>query len=123
MSVQINQYLMYGINVPVKWIREWKKGNEGKDWYDTFESFMDDSAYKKQVKHKDGIFCLYDGMNGDFLIIGKVIDKSVDGEYLGDKPISFDEKTLSEKNEIAESVYRNFGITGDIKYWFVTMYR
>lgn len=124
MSIQTNQYLIYGINVPVKWIEQWKKKNKDKDWYETFESFMDDSAFTKKVKHKDGIFCLYDGMSGKFLIIGKVLDKSEDGELLADHgPMSFDERSESEKKEIADSIQRNFGISGEIKHWLVTMYR
>lgn len=124
MSIQTNQYLIYGINVPVKWIDKWKKENKGKDWYETFESFMDDSAYKKTVKHKDGIFCLYDGMSGKYLIIGKVLDKSEEGEHLADRgPISFDDRPEDEKKAIADSIQRNFGVTGEIKHWFVTMYR
>lgn len=124
MSVQTNQYLMYGINVPIKWIKKWEKENPDKDWYNTFESFMDDSAFNSKVKHKDGIFCLYDGMSGDFLIIGKVLAKSSDGEHLaGDKPLSFDDRPEEEKKAIADSIQRNFGVTGEIKHWFVTMYR
>lgn len=124
MSIQTNQYLIYGISVPKKWPSEWLKKNPGKDWGDTFEPFMDDSAYKKTVKHKEGIFCLYDGMSGGYIIIGKVLQKSQDGELIADGgPISIDEPTQEEKQEILVSIRKNFGLTGVLKHWLVTHYR
>ena len=124
MSTQVNQYLIYGISVPKKWPQEWIKKNKGKDWYDEFESFMDDSAYKKGVKHKDGVFCLYDGMSGDYIIIGRVLQKSIDGELIASNgPISIDEPTQAEKQEILDSISRNFGLTGVLKNWLITHYR
>ena len=124
MSTQTNQYLMYGINVPVKWIKEWNKNekNSGKDWYNTFESFMDDSPYNSKVNHKDGIFMLYDGMNGDYIIIGKVEKKSSDGEFI-DGPIALTDLPTTQKDAIAESIKRNFDLEGEMKWWFVTHYR
>lgn len=123
MSVQINQYLMYGVSVHKSWPKEWAK-KHGKDWGDEFESFMDDSAYKAGVKHRDGIFCLYDGMSGEYIIIGKVLQKSIDGEYIaGNGPISIEDLPNQEKSNISDSIKRNFGITGELKHWFVTHYR
>ncbi len=124
MSVQTNQYLMYGISLPFEFSKEWESKNEGKDFYETFEGFMNDSSFNKKINHKDGIFCLFDGMNGKFLIIGRVIEKGSDDEpFIADgKPICFTEPTPIEKEFIANSIERNFGVTGELKHWLVTKY-
>lgn len=123
MSTQINQFLMYGISLPYGWHKEWEKKN-GTDFYETFESFMDDSTFESKVKHKDGIFCLFDGRDGRFIVIGRVIEKAKDGDFIGEeKPITFPEFTDLEKELLAESIKRNFGVEGKLEYIFVTQYR
>lgn len=125
MSVQTNQYLIYGIKKDWDWVKQWEKDND-KEFYDTYEDFCDDSAFKKTVNHKDGIFCLFDGMNCQYIIIGRVIEKGSDDEpfVANNKPISFDEPDEDLKFDVMESIQRNFGITDEeTKYWLVTNYR
>ena len=124
MSVQINQYLIFGVNKPYSFKAEWEKEN-GKDFYDTFESFMSDNAFDKKIHHKDGIFCLFDGMNGEYIIIGRVLEKGSDEEpFVADgEPISFTEPTELEKELISNSIERNFGIKEELKHWLITHYR
>lgn len=120
MSVQTNQFLMYGLKLDPK-----KLTNA---LYDKYEPFMDDSAFTTTVNHKDGVFCCYDGMSGYFLIVGKVIEKSQDGELIGG-PIEI--TTLLSKNEkveIAHSIQRNFSELLPLGEWacdyiFLTQYR
>ncbi len=123
MSVQTNQYLMYGVCKPFEFKKEWEKEN-GKDFYDTFESFMDDNAFNKKINHKDGIFCLYDGMNGKYIIIGRVLEKGSDDEpfVANGKPTSFTEPSELEKEFISNSIERNFGIKEEMKHWLITHY-
>lgn len=124
MSTQINQFLIYGLKVPAKWPEQWNKKHlkEGKEWYDTFEGFMDDSAFTAKVKHKDGVFMLYDGMNGDYIIIGKVHKKTSDGEFI-DGPLCISDLPTEDKDAISESIKRNFDLEGELKWYFVTHYR
>lgn len=124
MGVQTNQYLIYGIKTDPKFIREWEKTN-GKDFYDEFDEFMDDSAFNRKIGQKDGIFCLYDGMSGRYLIIGRVYQKGSDDDpFVGDsEPFCFDEPSESDKSKISESIERNFGLKGEMKMWLVTRYR
>ena len=125
MSVQTNQYLMYGILKDFEWSKEWEK-ETGKDFYETFEDFMDDSAFNKKITHKDGIFCLFDGMNGKYIIIGRVLDKGSDDDPLigsSGIPISFEPLSELEDEFISNSIERNFGITGKLKHYVVTKYR
>ena len=123
MSTQINQYFMYGILVPYKWRNEWQE-KTGKSFYETFEEFMDDSAFDSKIKHKEGIFCLSDGRDGRFIIIGRVLEKSSNGEYLGsDEPLTIPELTDIEKEYIEGSVKKHFNLEGKFNFYFVTYYR
>lgn len=124
MSVQTNQYLFFGVKKDFNWSKEWEK-ETGKDFYETFEDFMDDSAFKKDIHHKDGIFCLYDGMNGKYIIIGRVLAKGCDDEpcIADNEPMCFTEPTPLEKEFISNSIERNFGIKEELKHWLITHYR
>jgi len=124
MSTQTNQYFMYGLLMSAGWCKEWEKENN-KNFYDTFEEFMKDNAYDTIVKHKDGIFCLFDGRDGRYIIIGKVLRKSEDDyPFLGSgEPVVVPEIEMADQAEIEDSVYRHFGVEGDFHYYFVTRYR
>lgn len=125
MSTQTNQYLMWGILLPYKWHEQWEKENKKPDgFYDTFEDFMDDSAFEIKVKHKDGIFCLFDGRDGRFIIIGRVLAKAKDGDMIGDsRPFAIPD-IGPDREAIVQSVIRNFGpVKGEFQYYFVTVYR
>jgi len=123
MSTQINQLLLWAIHLPYKWHEQWEKDHDGKDFYDEFVSYMDDSAFESTVKHKDGIFCVFDGRYGRFIFIGRVLQKAKDGDMLGDEPIDFPPLSELEKELIANSAERVFGVTGEFKHWLVTLYR
>lgn len=123
MSTQVNQYFMYGILVPYNWRNEWQE-KTGKRFYDTFEEFMDDNAFDDKIKNKDGIFCIAEGRSGGFIIIGRVLDKSSDGEYLAySSPIAVPELSEEEKKSIETSVKKHFDLEGDFKFYFVTYLR
>jgi len=124
-STQVNQWFMWGIKVPYEWHDEWEKKNPDKgEFYPYFESFMDDSAFTSGVNHKEGIFCLFDGRDGKYIIIGRVFQKTRDGDLLGEqKPFSPPKLTELEKELIQTSVMRNFGLEGAFDYWFVTQLR
>ena len=122
MSIQTNQYFMYGIAVPYEWHREWED-KTGKDFHETFEEFMSDSAFSAEIKHKDGIFCLFDGRDGRYIIIGNVLNKTDNqNPFLGDdKPLKVPEIGEYERAMIEVNVERYFGLKGDFHYYFVTV--
>jgi hypothetical protein len=124
MSTQINQYVIYGINLPYQFHKDWEKLNPDKgDWDDNFDKFENDSAFTDKINHHDGIFCLFDGCNGNYIIIGRVLEKTDDHGYI-QGPTCFQEPTEMEKEFIGNSITRNFGIDKpDMKIWFVTHYR
>jgi hypothetical protein len=113
---------MYGILVPYKWRNEWQE-KTGKSFYDTFEEFMEDSAFDNKINNKEGIFCLADGVNGRFIIIGRVLRKASDGEYLGVSPFRVPELGIEERIDIEASVKKHFELEGDFGFYFVTYCR
>lgn len=115
---------MYGILKPYSWRKEWEK-KTGKDFYNTFEDFMEDNAYDNIIRHTDGIFCLFDGRDGRYIIIGRVLAKTSDDfPFLGsDEPLMVPDMEDDEKMIIEDSVFTYFGLEGDFHFYFVTHYR
>jgi hypothetical protein len=114
---------MYGILKPYDWRKKWET-ETGKNFFDTFEEFMNDNAFNDEIKEKEGIFCLSDGRDGRFIIIGKVLEKSSDGEYLGSSaPIKVPDLNIIEKMKIVNNVNKYFGLFGEFNFYFVTNYR
>ena len=92
---QLNQYFMYGILVP----------------YDKFKDWNLDA-------NDDDISCIFNGRDGKFLIIGKILEKTND-----DNPIIIPELEDIEKYIIEKSVQEQFGLEGDFHYYFVKNYK
>lgn len=124
MSTQVNQFLMWAIHLPYEWHEQWEGEHDDKDFYESFASYMDDSAFESEVKHRDGIFCLFDGRDGRFIFLGRVIQKAKHGDLLGEgAPLDFPPLTDLEQELIANSVERVFGVKGEFKHWLVTQLR
>ena len=68
MSVNCNTYLMIGVKLPYD--DKWK----GEDNYEKFEDYHDSSS--GGIHHHNGLCMLSDGMSGEYVIIGKVLQKS-----------------------------------------------
>lgn len=65
MSVQVNTYVILGVELPYK---------PFKDRYDEFEPYMD-SAFEG-IKNHNGLCVLFDGMDGKYIIVGRVLAKT-----------------------------------------------
>lgn len=111
MSVNTNQYIILGVKIPYLIDREGSL-------YDKVREY-DDNGYKP-VHRKDGLTAILDGMNGNYIFIGKVIVRSDVNESI-DGPIE-----LSYNQEIADLlsqlIKEKFGIKEEVKLWFVTHY-
>jgi hypothetical protein len=115
---------MYGISVPFSWHKEWE-AKTGKDFHETFKEYMKESSDNRTVYNKEGIFCLFGGRDGKFIIIGQVILKSDNkNPFLGSgKPITLPEFDELEKAYIESSVKEHFGLEGKFHYYFITHYK
>ncbi len=123
MGVNVNQYLIYGVKKSCQWEKEWEQQHE-KNFYDTFEEFMDGSAFNKKICNKDGIFCLIDGMDGRYMFIGRVLDKGSDEDPMvaDNKPRLLVPPDENDIADIRDSIKRNFGLDEELGLWLVTHY-
>ena len=93
------QYFMYGVLVSFQQYLEMDTGN----------------TVEEVLKGDDGIQGVFTGRNGDFMIVGKVLDSVEDN---GNPQI------IPELNEIEMifvkfSVNKKYGIHGDFHYYFI----
>lgn len=96
----VNQYFIYGLLVQLNTQEKWNlSGNED-------------------------ISCLFNTRDGESVIIGRILKQSTNNNpLLGlDKPIAINDLKLPEVDEliIQASVEKNFDVTGDFHYYFVT---
>ena len=124
MSVQSNQYLMYGTILPYSFCMEWEKENPGKEFYDTFDDYTD-SAYTNKAG-KDGIICLMDGMDSSYIIIGICFNKSMNHESISGPMMISNPLTRIDMENYKNKVKYIFGqksIEGEFGMILVTHYR
>lgn len=110
MSVNTNQYIILGVKIPYP--------KESESLYENLTEYSDNGY--KPVKQKDSLTAIFDGMNGEYVFIGKVIVRSDANETL-DGPVE-----LSYSPEVAvllgQLIKEKFGIEEEVKLWFVTHY-
>ena len=85
MSVQHNTYAMFGAVLP------YKGGAWGEDddrLYDRLEPYMDSAFKTDDVNPRRGITVIFDGMNGEYIAVGRVFAKSKVYEGFGPQPIA-----------------------------------
>jgi hypothetical protein len=106
---------MYGIRL------DYEKYKED-EWYDTFEPYLD-SAHE-DIKHKDGICVLFDGMDGDYIFIGRVIAKT-EKQQLFDGVLNLKEIELFEtEQELIQGIIKAlFGIEGEFHHYLIAHWR
>ena len=111
MGVQSNQYLIYGAKLNYE-------DYKGEEWYEKFEPFMD-SAFD-EVMNPGGLTCLFDGMNGNYIIIGRVIKKSTNLNSIEYFKFTDVNKELAEMTRLL--VKAELGIEEEIVLHLVTHY-
>lgn len=114
MSVQANQYLIYGAKL------DYEKYGKPDDGYDRFEKYCD-SAFKTDDLNPNGLHCLFDGMNGHYIVIGRCIKKSGDGETISDTVIEPVNDELAEMIRLL--VKAELGIEEPMALHLITHYR
>lgn len=97
---------MYGISVPYNRYKEWEAG----------------TGRKFPVGIYGNIFCLFDGRDGKYIIIGRVLESNFyDKPYLGiQEPLVVPELDEVDKIIIRNSVKEQFDIEGEFHYYFIT---
>lgn len=114
MSVQVNQYLIYGA------ILSYEKYGKEDGSYERFEKYTD-SAFKKDDLNPSGLHCLFDGMNGKYIVIGRCLKKSVDGDFLESTKIDPINNDLAEMTRLL--IKAELGIDEPLGLYLITHYR
>ena len=113
MSVQSNQYLIYGVELDYE---IWGKP-EGA--YEMFEKYID-SAFDNEI-NPNGLHCLFDGMNGKYVILGRCIKKSKNGDTIPNTVIDIVDAELSELTRLL--IKAELGLDEPMKLHLITHYR
>lgn len=117
MSVRTNQYLIQGVKLPY---------NSHQSRYDDYEPYFDDGR-SLVIKPYKGLNVIFDGMNGKFIIIGRIIVKAVIDESIAG-PIKIPEIDSNTADMIANLINVSFPDPDinfeavDIGTWIVTHY-
>lgn len=82
MSIQINQYLVYGFYLPFKEARQCLIDKHTEDGYDEIADKYHDNAFKKDIVAINDCSLIEDGMNGEYTFFGKIFKKASDGCHL-----------------------------------------
>lgn len=116
MSVQSNTYLMVGVKLDFDAFTA-----EQRDKIEPYE----DSAFGG-IHHHNGLCAIVDGMNGDYIFIGRVLAKSDDqnGNYGFNQALDTAGLAMPVMDEVIEALDIWFGIqVCDLETWVFTHYR
>jgi len=108
MSVQINQYLVYGTKLDYE-----KYG--GEEWYDKFYPYYDNAF--KGIHHHDGICVIDDGMNGEYIVVGRVLYKTGNYQFF-EGAIPIDNLLTSMEKEFIETAAKSLLNTEEVKFGY-----
>jgi hypothetical protein len=96
MSTQINIYYIVGYKFNYKeFNKTFKKSPDDDSAFETIEPIYD-SAFEGI---KDGLTALFDGNSGQYVVIGKVLNKTQDGQPFDDLVIEFKNSLKERKKE------------------------
>jgi hypothetical protein len=94
---------------------------EDSDSYEKYELYCD-SPYKG-IQMRNGLGVLYDGMNGKYIVIGMILQKSEEGMSI-DGPLEIPAYEDGLRLIIADNITKQFEIKSpQVKTWLVTHYR
>lgn len=115
MSTSTQQYIIQGVRIPYK-----------NDTYELYEDYIDDLR-TDLITHHNGLRVLYDGRNGEYIVIGRIIAKSARYETI-DGPFRIPDIDVTQAEMVAALINSNFpghdiDPLVDISTWFVTHYR
>lgn len=106
MSVQFNHYVIIGTKLDYEKVnREYKGDNL---FGDLFEGYEDDK-WRKEVKEKNGLSCMYDGMCRKYIFLGKILAKTVAETEGFDGIVKLDTNMDGLRETIKQNLIKYFG--------------
>jgi len=111
MSIQANTYIIVGVKLPYP---------ENEEFRNSLDPYKD-SAFKG-ITHKNGLCALADGMNGNYIIIGKVLHKTENLQAFEEGPIEIKQNS-NLKQKVQKKLKECFDINGEVKTYVISHYR
>ena len=111
MNTKATQFFMYGIIVSYK---EYEERVVNPMKYSNLRIFIDDD---EEIR---GIFT---GRDGNFIIIGKILESMVDSNNDGREPLIVPELESIDRLIIEKSIKERYGFTGEFHYYFIAKYK
>jgi hypothetical protein len=102
MSTRVNTYVMVGALFPYDAL---------KGAYDRLEPYMD-SPFTMNIEHREGLCVLYDGMNGEYVAIGRVLEKTGNHDFF-EYPIRIAPLGDTERQSLHDDIRRLIQLEGD----------
>ena len=118
MSVQRNQYIIIGCEY------DYDEFNENYNDDEKYVEPYDDNAFDEKIIEHNGLSMIYDGMNGQYVYIGKIIEKTKDYEVI--ERFCFDDYADEEEKDLINAIIKTeFPKLPDkpINVYLVTHYR
>ena len=115
MSTQVNTYVMIGALFPYDVFK-------GDDAYERLEPYKDNAF--EGIQHHDGLCVLYDGMTGEYVAIGRVLEKTENHQPF-EHPIRIAPSTDAERQSLHDDIRRLIQIEGDftVQHLVISRYR
>jgi hypothetical protein len=124
MSINANHYVILG-NI---WrydefydLVERKHGDVD-TWRDEVEELYLDSS-RGGIHHHNGVCILSDGMDGEYVIAGYVLNKSGECNDLSDHTAQWPGSPVSMWDDIGDNIHKALGFAKDVEIIAVTHYR
>lgn len=108
MSVQQNHYVMVGKKFGFKEFAKLLNVDTGDSAFERVEEYIDNAF--KGIHHHNDLCVLFDGMNGEHVVVGRVLQKS--GNY-GSLSDFKDDRRRPSASKVSEWIKREFGF--DVK--------
>ena len=111
MGTERVDYIILGMKFDYKTFMVIHEGDNFDEW--------EDNPYREEITTNDRHIVLIDGMNGQYVIAGLIIAKSIDSGFDPISLIATNEQIVSVSNWLTS----NLGINQlDIKHWIVSHY-
>lgn len=114
MGVHATHYVVLGVVINKEKFKDFRKLEE--ENYEFFEQFDDNSYEEKITSGPNNINIIVDGMSGEYIVIGKIIAKGLDG--LPFTTLDIDQKVVYETGKAIYELFEKFNYFEwvDVKY-------
>lgn len=126
MSTQINSYIVLGVRLDYKEFNRMFRSLCNGDDSEAFDTFVDpycDNAFREDCDPHNGLSMLYDGRDGDYVVIGEILHKTPNHTWF-ESPVVLDFAEIHTKApKVSERIFEEFGIRESSQVIVVSHFR